>query len=89
VATVGVREAVILSTCNRAEIYAVFAGAPDVARLAGFLAEDRGVEPGALGSTLALRTGGDAVQHLFRVAVFGLDPGQLQTTGDGMYGKKG
>jgi glutamyl-tRNA reductase len=72
VATAGVREAVILSTCNRIEVYAVFAGVPDVARLARFLAEDRGVEPGALGSALALRTGGDTVRHLFGVAA-GLD----------------
>jgi glutamyl-tRNA reductase len=70
--TAGVREAVILSTCNRTEVYATFAGAPEVARLARFLAEDRGVEPGALGSALALQTGGDTVRHLFRVAA-GLD----------------
>ena len=67
-----VREAVILSTCNRSEIYATFAGTPDAARLAGFLAEDRGVEPAAFGPGLALRTGGDTVRHLFRVAA-GLD----------------
>ncbi len=72
VAAAGVREAVILSTCNRTEVYATFAGTPDVARLARFLAEDRGVEPGVLGPALALRTGGDTVGHLFRVAA-GLD----------------
>jgi glutamyl-tRNA reductase len=72
VATAGVREAVILSTCNRTEVYAMFAGTPDAGRLARFLAGDRGVEPGALGSALALRTGSDTVRHLFRVAA-GLD----------------
>jgi glutamyl-tRNA reductase len=72
IATAGVRAAVILSTCNRTEVYATFAGPPDAARLARFLAEDRGGEPGALGPALALRTGGDTIRHLFRVAA-GLD----------------
>jgi glutamyl-tRNA reductase len=73
-------EAVVLSTCNRTEIYlaGVAGGSPDAARAE---LEDRsGVE---LGGVLARWDDGEAVSHLFRVAA-GLDslvPGESQILG--------
>ena len=67
----GVNEALILSTCNRTEIYAeVEAGAEDVP--GRWLASSQGLEQDALSSYLYRHTDGDAVRHLFRVAT-GLD----------------
>jgi glutamyl-tRNA reductase len=65
----GARELVILSTCNRVEIYGV-ADAPGVARTAVFceLARFCGVEPTALEPHLYIHIDGDAVRHAFRVA---------------------
>jgi glutamyl-tRNA reductase len=68
----GTRRAAILATCNRVEVYASFAGPPDAAALAGFLAQDRAVAPTELRAGVALRTGADAARHLLRVAA-GLD----------------
>jgi glutamyl-tRNA reductase len=64
-------EIVILSTCNRAEIYAV-AGpeAPDAA--ARFFAEYHEVPLARLTDHLYVKRGPDAARHLFRVAA-GLD----------------
>ena len=64
-------EIVILSTCNRAEIYAV-AGpdAPDAA--ARFFAEYHEVPLASLTDHLYVKRGPDAARHLFRVAA-GLD----------------
>ncbi|HEV2756536.1 MAG TPA: glutamyl-tRNA reductase [Actinomycetota bacterium] len=63
----GVEEVAILSTCNRTEIYALFAGPADPRRLAWLLAEDRGVCWGSLRDHVRLLTGEDAAAHLFRV----------------------
>lgn len=65
----GVGEAVIVSTCNRVEIYA---GASDPA-VAGpvlrrRLAERHGVDRALLADHLYERSGDDGVRHLFRVA---------------------
>lgn len=68
----GAREAAILATCNRTEVYASFPGAADTAALASFLAQDRGLAPRDLDAHLALRAGADAARHLLRVAA-GLD----------------
>ncbi len=65
----GVDEAVILSTCNRTEIYAC---TPYDDLLVDFLHEWEGLPPGALFNCLYTRRGGEAVEHLFRVAA-GLD----------------
>jgi glutamyl-tRNA reductase len=63
----GAREVAILSTCNRAEIYAV--GAPDAGpRIEQFLSEFHHVSPRGLHSHLYQRSGGDSARHLFRVA---------------------
>jgi glutamyl-tRNA reductase len=69
--------AVVLSTCNRTEVY-MAGGDPDVAR--DRLERRSRVE---LGGVLATWEGGEAVEHLFRVAA-GLDslvPGEAQILG--------
>lgn len=67
------REAVVLSTCNRAEIYAT---ADDVAAaredLVQFISQFHGVDPGALTPHVYERADLEAARHLFRVAA-GLD----------------
>jgi glutamyl-tRNA reductase len=64
-----VREAIILSTCNRVEAYAV-AEVPGEARSAVFrqLCRHRGVEPATVEAALYTYAEGDAVRHAFRVA---------------------
>lgn len=64
-------EAVLLSTCNRIEIYtAVDAahGGPNHQDVVNFLAEFHGLPPDDLFNDLFERTGEDAVRHLFVVA---------------------
>ncbi|MDR7456227.1 MAG: glutamyl-tRNA reductase [Armatimonadota bacterium] len=68
----GVREALVLSTCNRTELYVVADDAPDAAALAAWLADRCGVPADALHPALYLRHDADAVRHLLRVAS-GLD----------------
>ena len=62
-------ELVILSTCNRVEVYGV-AEAPGSARAAAFreLARFRGVDEAAVEPVLYTHVDGDAVRHVFRVA---------------------
>ena len=64
-----VREAIILSTCNRVEVYAV-ADVPGEARATMFrrLCRHRGVEPTSVDAALYTYAEGDAVRHAFRVA---------------------
>src|SRR5882724_9992162 len=68
-ATNVVREAIILSTCNRVEVYVV-ADVPGEARAVMFsqLCRHRGVEPTAVEAALYTFAEGDAVRHAFRVA---------------------
>jgi glutamyl-tRNA reductase len=63
------REVVVLSTCNRVEIYGV-ADAPGEARAAAFrhLCRHRGVELTAVEALLYTHLEADAVHHAFRVA---------------------
>lgn len=71
-ATPGVAEAVLLSTCNRTELYAI---AEDAKAVAGWLAEQAGgraVAADALEAYLYRHHDAEAVRHLFRVAT-GLD----------------
>ena len=68
-------EAVLLSTCNRVELYAADEqqqGPPPPDELAMFLAECRGVDPTSVGGVLGGDQGPAAVKHLFCVAA-GLD----------------
>lgn len=68
----GVRESVILSTCNRTEIYAVGGDQQDadsVGRVAvDALAQDRGAVADDIAPHIYRLEGLDAVRHLFRVA---------------------
>jgi len=63
------REAVILSTCNRVEIYGV-ADVPGEARALAFrqLCRQRGVEASTVEAALYAHTEDDAIRHAFRVA---------------------
>jgi glutamyl-tRNA reductase len=63
----GAREVAILSTCNRAEVYAV--GEDDAApRLERFLSEFHHVAQPSLGRHLYRKGNADSARHLFRVA---------------------
>jgi len=79
-------EAVILSTCNRVEVYlARLSGEtfPNADLLAEFLAEFHALPLGQVRPALYAREGADAVRHLFRV-VAGLDSlvlGEAQIAG--------
>jgi glutamyl-tRNA reductase len=63
-------EAVLLSTCNRVELYTASQHAPCPApeQIADFLARFHGLEPATIAQHLRLRTGEEAVRHLFMVA---------------------
>jgi glutamyl-tRNA reductase len=67
----GVRHAVLLSTCNRTEIYSQLDGEQDP-QLARWLAEHHGLAPEALDEFIYRHRDEEAVKHLFRVAA-GLD----------------
>ncbi len=64
-------EAVLLSTCNRVEVYTATGGdiaPPTHQEVAGFLAEIQGLDPAVVLNELFERTGQDAAMHLFSVA---------------------
>lgn len=64
-------EAVLLSTCNRVEVYTAIdapQGGPNHQDVVTFLAEFHGLPPDELFDDLFERTGEDAVRHLFVVA---------------------
>src|SRR5262245_21206333 len=63
-----VREAVLVSTCNRVEIYAAVEGDTVADACARFLAEHHGLAWEALAPHVVVRRGADAARHLFRVA---------------------
>lgn len=67
-----VRESVIVSTCNRVEIYAAVESDTVAGACARFLADYHGVAWAALAPHLFILRGADAARHLFRVAA-GLD----------------
>jgi glutamyl-tRNA reductase len=61
-------EAVLLSTCNRTEVYAVVEDEDARGRVLDLLAEDRGVERASLEADTYWLTDAEAVRHLYRVA---------------------
>jgi glutamyl-tRNA reductase len=63
-----VSEAVLLSTCNRTEVYAVVEDEGARRRMLDLLAEDRNVERAPLEQDTYWMTDAEAVRHLFRVA---------------------
>jgi glutamyl-tRNA reductase len=66
------REAVVLSTCNRAEIYAVAASDGTAESCGRFIADYNGLPWDAVAPHLVTYRGAHAADHLFRVAA-GLD----------------
>ncbi|MEP6919028.1 MAG: glutamyl-tRNA reductase, partial [Acidobacteriota bacterium] len=66
------REVVVLSTCNRAEIYAVGDSDATAEGARRFFSEYHNLPHGPMAAHLYLRSGSDAARHLFRVAA-GLD----------------
>jgi len=63
-----VAEAVLLSTCNRTEVYAVVEDEDARGRVLDLLAEDRGVGRASLERDTYWLTDAGAVRHLYRVA---------------------
>ena len=63
-----VRELAVLSTCNRAEVYAAADSDDAVEKVAQFFAEYHGVSPSDVQAHLYVHRGADAARHLFRVA---------------------
>ena len=66
------REAVVLSTCNRAEVYVAAESEEALARLTDFFAEYHRLDPTEVRPHLYVHRGIDAARHLFTVAA-GLD----------------
>ena len=78
----GVEEVVILSTCNRVEVYVCARSAQGGALVKDLLTNFHGLEAGCFDRHLYTREGLEAVAHLFRVAA-GLDSmvlGETQVT---------
>jgi glutamyl-tRNA reductase len=66
------RELVVLSTCNRAEIYATVEADEAAAAVGRFMSEYHGLAHDAIEPHLFIHRGAEAARHLFRVAA-GLD----------------
>jgi glutamyl-tRNA reductase len=66
------RESVVLSTCNRAEIYAVGDGEEDAQAVSRFFSEYHHLEHEQVAEHLYIFNGAEAARHLFRVSA-GLD----------------
>jgi glutamyl-tRNA reductase len=64
----GVRENLIVSTCNRVEILLAAENGESAEKVREFLADHHGLDRSELDPHLYLHRGGEAVHHLFRVA---------------------
>lgn len=62
------REALLLSTCNRVELYAVMAEGRSAEELVGFLAANSGLKDRHLRAHIFRYQAEDALRHVFRVA---------------------
>ncbi|MBF0217390.1 MAG: glutamyl-tRNA reductase [Candidatus Omnitrophica bacterium] len=82
--TLSFRESLILSTCNRVEIYAVPGNAADhVSDIKNFLARYHGADLAEYGERIYVKRGRSAVEHLFGVTA-GLDSmvvGEVEISG--------
>ncbi len=67
VATPGIREGMIVSTCNRVEVYAVGSDDDLLPRLVRFLAESRGLGEESLRGHLYQYRGPEAIRHVMKV----------------------
>jgi glutamyl-tRNA reductase len=68
-ANLPVAEALLISTCNRVEVYGVAKPGSDAATaVRAFLAEQRGVKPAEVAGHIYEHRGSEAVRHVFRVA---------------------
>ena len=64
-----VAEAILISTCNRVEVYGVAPPQGEAAAaVRAFLIDNRGAKPADLAGALYSHVGPDAVRHVFRVA---------------------
>ncbi|MDQ3659435.1 MAG: glutamyl-tRNA reductase, partial [Actinomycetota bacterium] len=61
-------ESVLLSTCNRTEIYVVVEGEDGRSAVLDLLAQDRGVDQASLERDTYWLTDAEATRHLYRVA---------------------
>jgi len=66
------RELVVLSTCNRAEVYAIGENDATPQAVSRFFSEYHNIPHDQMAAHLYVRSGADAARHLFRVAA-GLD----------------
>ena len=64
----GIRENLIVSTCNRVEILLAAESGKSAEEVKDFLADHHGLDRNELDPHLYLHRGGEAVRHLFRVA---------------------
>ena len=68
-ASLPVAEALLVSTCNRVEIYGVSKPGQDPAgEVRAFMARDRGLDPSAIGGVIYDHRGSAAIRHVFSVA---------------------
>src|SRR5262245_14366631 len=67
--TLPVAEALLISTCNRVEVYGVGKDGHDApTAVRTFITDQRGVKPKEIADALYERRGPEAVRHVFRVA---------------------
>ena len=64
----GVREAVMVATCNRVEVLAAVDELSAQEDIAAWLAQGKPLDPGLVEDSLYIHQGEEAVRHLFRVA---------------------
>src|SRR3954447_6661400 len=66
--TLPVTEALLVSTCNRVEVYGVGTEAAAGERVRQFMADQRGIKLAEVEAVIYMHRGSEAVRHVFRVA---------------------